>query len=743
MPDEQDGPSGWQLLLDRRAFLQLGAASPLLLQNALNQEIDSLDADPPPDGSPAEEPANAWRTSPPTVPSPTERRDYFPLESELVSVRGLAPSGDADEADEVWLDRQTLSLRALARWRHENGVGFLPGFPHSVRELITPQEVAEEPDTVASRWLNWLDDHKDETVENKGSPDSMLHLVGLVRNRAKHESPFRAVGSGHSHSAAAAPDGWYTNMKDVSGKMDQPWLWDQEASFWQDSDIDPAHLVRVGAGTVLKKLNRDILPKDDLALPNMGSFDGQTVAGAVNTSTHGTGLELGTFADLVQSVEIVVAPESQYEKGTPYVRALRIEPSHGITDPVKFAADASTHGMALIQNDDLFHSVVVGYGCMGIVYAYTLKVRDAFWLREETTLMDWNTLKRKLSPSEDNPDAEAKAQAVRDFVTKDDTRHFQILLNIAAEQVPDEKTIVNPPGPATDDHEGPHNPVCMIRRHKEVPAQEKPWGWETQVARGVDTRWPPERRKKTAEDVALAISKVHPLKPNEGKAKLLHKNFFHAATRRPPFVSKRDETASYIALRRLRDRKNFPPTPPPLATSTEVAVPLEHFVEAVDEVRELVQHVTQTHEVNRPLRKPQDVEFDVFYGAPMGLRFTKQSEHFLSPEFDRPSAMVEVPFPAFDGGVKANLRPREPNLTQEQLRDEVAKPALKEIEVPLVTKFDGRPHLGKQNTVHAQSSIEDMRPQNMFPKYEKWLDAYRYLNAFGTFDGTFSENKTP
>jgi len=739
MSDEQEQSSNNGLRLSRRDFLQVSAASTVFAPTLLDEYATSLNEGTDEGGSLSDEAADLR-------PPPTKRRDYLPLESELVSVRGLAPSRNAEEANEVWLDDQTLSLSALASSRHEVGIGhgFYPGFPHSIRELITPQKVAEEPDAVASRWLNWLEDHKDEEVENKGSPDSMLHLAGLVRNRVKYESAFRAVGSGHSHSAAAAPEGWYTNMKDISGKMDQPWLWDQGASFWKDNDIDPAHLVRVGAGTILKKLNRDILPKDDLALPNMGSFDGQTVAGAVNTSTHGTGLELGTFADLVQSVEIVVAPESQYEKGTPYVRALRIEPSEGITDPEKFAADASTHGMALIQNDDLFHSVVVGYGCMGIVYAYTLRVRDAFWLQEETTLMDWNTLKSKLSPSEDNPDAEAKAQAVRDFVTKDDTRHFQILLNIAAEQVPDEKTIVNPALGNRDHHEGPHNPVCMIRRHKEVSAKEKPWGWDTQVARGVDTRWPPERRKKAIEDVALSIGpKLHPLKPNKGKAKQLHKTFFHAAARRPPFVSKRDETASYIALRRLRDRGNFPPTPPPLATSTEVAVPLENFVEAVDEVRKIVRHVKQTHEVNRPLRKPQDVEYDVFFGAPMGLRFTKRSEHFLSPEFDRPSAMVEVPFPAFDGGVEANVRAREPNLTQEQLREDVAKPALEEIEVPLVTKFDGRPHLGKQNTVHVQSSNDDMKPQNMYPEYEKWLDAYRYLNAFGTFDGAFSDNKTP
>jgi hypothetical protein len=164
----------------------------------------------------------------------------------------------------------------------------------------------------------------------------------------------------------------------------------------------------------------------------------------------------------------------------------------------------------------------------------------------------------------------------------------------------------------------------------------------------------------------------------------------------------------------------------------EVAVPLENLVDAVDEVRKIVRDVRQT----------RNDEYDIFFGVPMGIRFTKQSEHFLSPEFDRPSAMVEVPFPVYDGGVKANLRPREPNLTQEQLREDIAKPALEEIEIPLVTKFNGRPHLGKQNSVHFRANEEKLRPQEMYPEYDKWLDAYRYLNKFGTFDGPFSANKT-
>jgi hypothetical protein len=31
----------------------------------------------------------------------------------------------------------------------------------------------------------------------------------------------------------------------------------------------------------------------------------------------------------------------------------------------------------------------------------------------------------------------------------------------------------------------------------------------------------------------------------------------------------------------------------------------------------------------------------------------------------------------------------------------------------------------------------------MYPKYDKWLDAYRYFNHPGTFDGKFTDNKTP
>lgn len=769
--------------MDRRDFLQTSIASAVLAPTLFGNYAEAMGAEPKRSG-PVPEPSTR------TASSLIERLDYFPLESELVSLRGLAPPRDAQkkiEGSEAWISESTFSLRHIASWRHNlvPDLVFDQGVPNSVRELITPQLELVPPTYNALGWENWLDDRSTnargldvndissvmgatgvkETAEHDESGDQLYGFGGFdnsltdkkgllvqhVVRAARSESKFRAVGSGHSHSEAAKPAEAWTDMKEVSGKLEQNWLWDDTDDFWdgEGSDLNKNHLIRVGAGTILKRLNRDILPPEDLALPNMGSFDGQTVAGAINTSTHGTGLELGTFADLVQSVEIVCVPKSQYEepesafdKGTPYVRMLRVEPEDGITDPEKFAADTDSHGMALIQNDDLFHSVVVGYGCMGIVYAYTLRVRDAYWLEEDTTLMDWESLRTELSPS----GGETEAEAVRNFVTEGETRHFQVLMNIAAEQVPDKKTKVNPIGGDRDYHEGPHNPVCMVRRHyeREPPEDGEPDAWKTRIAHGNDTRWPPERRKKTMEDIGLntfLVNDLHPLKPNEGKAKQLHKNFFHPAENRPPFVAKRSKTASYIALRRLRDRKNFPPEPPTLATSMEVAVPLEHLVDAVERVREKVRDVRQKHWVNPPTEKSQRREYEIFFGVPMGIRFTAPSEHVLSPEFERPSAMIEIPFPIYEEGANAKLRSGVPNLSQEELRDEVAKPALAEIEKVLVSEFDGRPHLGKQNSVNTDPPIPELHPGSMFPEYEKWSAALAYLNRFDTFSGEFSRNK--
>jgi hypothetical protein len=584
--------------------------------------------------------------------------------------------------------------------------------PFSLRELVTPQfggAVAHRDRT----WSNWLGDFAGRRREL--APTDRTELVAAVVDAVSEGRRVRAVGSGHSHSAAPEPPEYYVNLKHLTGKLPH--------NGWLDPELDETYLVRVRAGTVLRRLNRDILYDSEdrpprLALENMGSFDGQTLAGAVNTATHGTGLELGSLADSVRSVELVAVPESA--SGDPLVRAFRIEPSDGITDRAAFDADVGSHRTTLIQDDDLFHSVVVGYGCMGIVYAYTLAVRDSYWLEERSHLVDWNTLKGRLGRS---------AESVREFVTRDRTRHFQFLLNLAAEQVPPQKV-------ADDDHgQGPNNPICLVRRHRLTPSRPKPDDWGGRFSL-FDDRWPPERRQRPLRDLGKSVlNDLHPFKPNEERARQLHVNFFHPEADTPPFVRDRSETVWYVALRRLPDRGEDEPVPPTPATTTEIAVPLDQLVDAVDDVRRLVTEIKQYH---GGTDWPDDYK-DVFFGVPLGVRFVGASPHYLSPEYDRQTAMLEVPFPV--EAVEARLRPEYEAIGQDALRDDVAEPALAVIERELVENRAGRPHMGKHNTM-TRSDLDAAYEQ--FDAEEDdaavgWLQAYERFNAFGTFDNAFTQ----
>lgn len=55
-------------------------------------------------------------------------------------------------------------------------------------------------------------------------------------------------------------------------------------------------LVRCQAGVRLRQLNEVLLERYSLALPSLGSISEQSIAGAVSTATHGTGIKLGVLS---------------------------------------------------------------------------------------------------------------------------------------------------------------------------------------------------------------------------------------------------------------------------------------------------------------------------------------------------------------------------------------------------------------------------------------------------------------
>lgn len=241
------------------------------------------------------------------------------------------------------------------------------------------QRVGRDPDVTYSTGPYWENTANNQfTSPHKFErPTSREELLAIVRRAIAEKRHARALGSGHSFSDVALTDDYLIDMHGLDKVLPL------EPSVLRGG-VDPATLFRVESGITLRVLNRSLC-EQKLALVNMGAYDIQTISGAISTGTHGSGSRLGPLCDAVESIELV--------DGTGEL--VIIEPSGGITEPARYAA-RFPDGPRLLVDDDLFYSAVVSMGSMGIVYAYILRVRPQFLLKETRTLKEWNEVRREL-----------------------------------------------------------------------------------------------------------------------------------------------------------------------------------------------------------------------------------------------------------------------------------------------------------------------------------------------------------
>jgi L-gulonolactone oxidase len=103
----------------------------------------------------------------------------------------------------------------------------------------------------------------------------------------------------------------------------------------------------------LRRLNQ-LLAEAGLALTNLGDIDAQTVAGAISTGTHGTGVRFGGIATQVVGLELVTADGS-------------------------LVSCSAAPG----ERPELFEAARVGLGALGIITAVTFAAVPLFALRAD------------------------------------------------------------------------------------------------------------------------------------------------------------------------------------------------------------------------------------------------------------------------------------------------------------------------------------------------------------------------
>ncbi|MEA2432449.1 MAG: L-gulono,4-lactone dehydrogenase, partial [Thermoleophilaceae bacterium] len=131
-------------------------------------------------------------------------------------------------------------------------------------------------------WSNWAGDQicaPAEVVEPSSEAELVEALAGASR--------VRVAGSGHSFTDIALTDGLQVSLR----RMDRV----------LDSD---GSLVRVQAGIRLRELGLE-LARRGLAMENLGDVDAQTLAGALATGTHGTGVGYRNLSSQVEGMRLV------------------------------------------------------------------------------------------------------------------------------------------------------------------------------------------------------------------------------------------------------------------------------------------------------------------------------------------------------------------------------------------------------------------------------------------------------
>ena len=182
-------------------------------------------------------------------------------------------------------------------------------------------------------WQNWSGSQ--QSAPQFEQPQDLDQLIHLVQSHDK----LRVVGAGHSFSALAKTDNVLLNLDHFTGVT--------------EINVDSCQST-VQGGTRLFDLGQQ-LAESNQALINQGDIDRQSLAGAIATGTHGTGLGLPCLSALVKGFELLTA--------------------HG--DLIQCNAQ---------QNPEIFQAGRVALGCLGVLTQIQLQNRPMYKLKEYTRL---------------------------------------------------------------------------------------------------------------------------------------------------------------------------------------------------------------------------------------------------------------------------------------------------------------------------------------------------------------------
>jgi hypothetical protein len=258
----------------------------------------------------------------------------------------------------------------------------MPHFPHTRVSSV-------------ARWSNYHGTIRDRAIPLVAVPDvpgeigpdapPKLWRMGealstIVAHAIRERKTLRVAGSRWSLSNVIEPgeillDSAY--MNEIL-RVPSAWLNPEYARARSSNGFTP---ILVQGGTTIHSLNKS-LADFGLALRTSGAADGQRIAGAIATGTHGSAIDFGAMHDAVLAVHLVVAGD----------KALVVMPGTrpALSSVVGHWLDAMTGiPTETVYDDEAFAAAQVSLGSLGVVHAVVLEAEELYGLRRRVVAFEF------------------------------------------------------------------------------------------------------------------------------------------------------------------------------------------------------------------------------------------------------------------------------------------------------------------------------------------------------------------
>ena len=189
-------------------------------------------------------------------------------------------------------------------------------------------------------WSNWSGSVT--TPADIARPQSEDELAALVRRATK----VRATGAGHSFMPLCQSEELILSLDRLAGEM---------------VIAEDRKTARIPAGWSIKRLTA-ALWAEGLALANQGDVNPQSLAGAMATGTHGTGVDLGSLATMARGFRLI-------------------------------GADGEARWCDAASEPDLYQAQRLSLGMFGIATGIEVAVVPAFHLAERIEKRRWDEVR--------------------------------------------------------------------------------------------------------------------------------------------------------------------------------------------------------------------------------------------------------------------------------------------------------------------------------------------------------------